>query len=164
MPFTKNDVTKSGNREWGIGLGNGTGSGEWKGRMESGTRGIGNGNMKWEIENGKLFFFCVGCSFLSVLWNDFMKNKYFLSSNKQKTLFNLELNFKRRLIAVDLRFESWGVSLGWYHRISPSFRKVIFVNVKRLDYSWASNNIWWIIIEDIPQVIFLNFQALRTLQ
>ena len=37
-------------------------------------------NMKWEIENGKLFFFCVGCSFSSVLWFDFMKNKYFLSS------------------------------------------------------------------------------------
>ena len=98
--------------DWGMGLGNGTGSGEWKGRMESGTWGIGNGNMKWEIENGKLFFFCVGCSFSSVLWNDFMKNKYFLSCNKQKTLFRLELNFKRRLIAVDLRFESWGVLLG----------------------------------------------------
>ena len=102
----------TGEWDWGMGLGNGTGSGEWKGRMESGTWGIGNGNMKWEIENGKLFFFCVGCSFSSVLWNDFMKNKYFLSSNKQKTLFRLELNFKRRLIAMDLTFESWGVLLG----------------------------------------------------
>ena len=37
-------------------MGNGTGSGEWKGRMESGTWGIGNGNMKWEIENGNFFF------------------------------------------------------------------------------------------------------------
>ena len=60
-------------------MGNGTGSGEWKGRMESGTWGIGNGNMKWEIENGK-FFFLRGMFFLSVLWFDFMKNKYFLSS------------------------------------------------------------------------------------
>ena len=41
-------------------------------------------NMKWEIENGKLFFFCVGCSFSSVLWNDFMKtNISFRLTNKR---------------------------------------------------------------------------------
>lgn len=114
MPFTKNDVTKSGNREWGIGLGNGTGSGEWKGRMESGTRGIGNGNMKWEIENGN-FFFLRGMFFLSVLWYDFMNEKifpFFCKCNNHKTLCYLELNFKRRLTVVDVGFENWGISLG----------------------------------------------------
>ena len=68
--------------------------------------------MKWEIENGKLFFFCVGRSFFECSLERLYEKQYILSSNKQKTLFHLELNFKRRLIAVDLRFESWGVLLG----------------------------------------------------
>lgn len=91
---------------------NGTGSGEWKGRIESGTWGIGNGNMKWEIENGKIFFFCVGCSFLVFSGTTLRKTNISFRLSicyKQKTLFQLELNFKRRLIA---RFENWGVSLG----------------------------------------------------
>lgn len=37
--------------------------------------------------------------------------------NSQKTFSYLEL----RLISVDVWFEKWGISLGWYPRISPSF-------------------------------------------
>ena len=45
-PFSE-DVTKTGNGEWGMGNGEwGMGNGEWE---------IENG--KWEIENGKLIFF-----------------------------------------------------------------------------------------------------------
>ena len=46
---SEEDVTKTGNGEWGMGNGEwGMGNGEW---------GMGNGNGEWEIENGKLIFF-----------------------------------------------------------------------------------------------------------
>ena len=38
----KQDVTKTGNGEWGMG------NGEWE---------MGNGKLKWEIENEKLIIF-----------------------------------------------------------------------------------------------------------
>ena len=36
MPFTKNDVTKSGNGEWGMAL------------------GVGNGKVEWRVGHGEL--------------------------------------------------------------------------------------------------------------
>ena len=42
-------------------------------------------------------------------------------------------------------FGNWGISLGEYPRIFPSFSWGIFSHVTRLDQSRASENIWWII-------------------
>ena len=69
--------------------------------------------------------------------------------NNHKTLSHLELNFELRPTVVDVRFENCGISLGWYSRITPSFRWGIFGRVTRLDQWWASKNIWLIIIRDI---------------
>ena len=54
----------------------------------------------------------VGCFLLSVLWYD-LKNRKRVSfpCNSHKTLSHLELNFKRRLIVLDVRFKNWGISL-----------------------------------------------------
>ena len=54
--------------------------------------------------------------------------------NKHKTLSRLELNFKRRIIVVEVRFEN-------YTWIFPSFRWGIFDQVMRLDHSRTSKNI-----------------------
>ena len=54
-PRAWQDVTKTGNGEWGMGNGNGEwgmGNGEWEWGM-----GMGNGKLKWEIGNGKLNIF-----------------------------------------------------------------------------------------------------------
>ena len=51
--------------------------------------------------------------------------------NKHKTLSRLELNFKRRIIVVEVRFEN-------YTWIFPSFRRGIFDQVMRLDHSRTS--------------------------
>ena len=54
----------------------------------------------------------VGCFLLSVLWYD-LKNRKRVSfpCNSHKILSHLELNFKRRLIVLDVRFKNWGISL-----------------------------------------------------
>ena len=39
--------------------------------------------------------------------------------SNHKTLSHLDLKLKRWLIVEDVRFENWGISLGWYPRISP---------------------------------------------
>ena len=84
----------------------------------------------------------MGCFLLSVLWCDFLKKQIFpLFCSNHKTLSRLELNFKRRLVVVDVRFENWGISLGWYSRISPSSIRGIFGHVISLDQSRASNDI-----------------------
>ena len=49
MPFTKNDVTKSENGEWGMGLGNGTGEWDWGMGL-----GVGNGKVEWRVGHGEL--------------------------------------------------------------------------------------------------------------
>ena len=54
--------------------------------------------------------------------------------NKHKTLSRLELNFKRRIIVVEVRFEN-------YTWIFPSFIWGIFDQVMRLDHSRTSKNI-----------------------
>ena len=45
----------------------------------------------------------------------------------------------------DVRFENWGMSLGWNDRKSPCFSWGIFRHVLRLDQSRASKIIWQII-------------------
>ena len=47
------------------------------------------------------------------------------------------------------------LKIGEYPRIFPSFGWGIFAHVTRLDQSRASENIWWIIMLDIGQVLFL---------
>ena len=42
----------------------------------------------------------------------FYKEIFHLFRNSHKTLSYLDLNSKRRLIVVDVRFDYWGVSLG----------------------------------------------------
>ena len=84
----------------------------------------------------------MGCFLLCVLWCDFLKKQMFpLFCSNHKTLSRLELNFKRRLVVVDVRFENWGISLGWYSRISPSSIRGIFGHVISLDQSRASYDI-----------------------
>ena len=46
--------------------------------------------------------------------------------NNHKMLSHLELYFKQRIIIVDIRFESWGISLGWYPQLSSSFSGELF--------------------------------------
>ena len=82
----------------------------------------------------------------STLWT---KKIFPFFCNNHKTLSHLELNFELRPTVVDVRFENCGISLGWYSRITPSFRWGIFGRVTRLHQWWASKNIWWIIIRDI---------------
>ena len=55
-------------------------------------------------------------------------------------------------------FWNWGISLGEYHRILPSFSWGIFGHVRRLDQSCASENIWWIITQDIYWLWTRNIQ------
>ena len=50
MPFTKNDVTKSENGEWGMGLGNGTGEWDWEWGMER-----KNGESTFNLQNKPYF-------------------------------------------------------------------------------------------------------------
>ena len=75
----------------------------------------------------------VGCFLLSVLWYD-LKNRKRVSfpCYSHKTLSHLELNFKRRLIVLDVRFKNWGISLRWCSRISPSFSWGLLDHVLRL--------------------------------
>ena len=54
-------------------------------------------------------------------WDVFYKEIFHLFRNNHKMLSYLDLNSKRRLIVVDVRFDYWGVSLGWYPLISLSF-------------------------------------------
>ena len=92
----------------------------------------------------------VGCFLLSVLWYD-LKNRKRVSfpCNSHKTLSHLELNFKRRLIVLDVRFKNWGISLRWCSRISTSFSWGLLDHVLRLYQSRPSKNIWWIITKDV---------------
>ena len=62
----------SGEWDWGMGLGVGNGKVEW--RVGHGELGMGIWNGKLKMEN---CFFLRGMFFLSVLWDDFTKNKYF---------------------------------------------------------------------------------------
>ena len=100
----------------------------------------------WNIVYEKLPVWSLRCLFC-VLWYKLYEQKIspFFCKN-HKTFSHLELNFKRRLIVVDVRFENWGISLGWYSRISPSFSWGKFSHVLRLDQSHVSKNICWIMI------------------
>ena len=76
--------------------------------------------------------FSVEWFLLAVFWYDLMNKKIFpFFCNNHKTLTHLELNLKRRLIIVDVKFENWGISIRWYSRISFSFSWGIFVHVLR---------------------------------
>ena len=61
---------------------------------------------------------------LQIFWNareEMFMNKQIYPSfcSNHKTLSHLDLKLKRWLIVEDVRFENWGISLGWYPRISP---------------------------------------------
>ena len=73
----------------------------------------------------------LGCFLVRL--NDKKKTFPFFCNN-QKTFSHVELNLKRRLIIVDVRFENWGISIRWYSRISSSFSGGIFCHVQRLDH------------------------------
>ena len=60
----------------------------------------------------------LGCFLVRL--NDKKKKTFPFFCNNHKTLSHLELNLKRRLIVVDVRFENWKISIRWYSRISPS--------------------------------------------
>ena len=113
----------------------------------------------------QLTVFCTGCFPLSFLWCDFInKHKFSFFYNNHKMLSHLKPNLKQRIIAVDIRFENWGVSVGYYPHIFPSLSWGILAKVMCLDNPCRNKNIWWIIIKGIPCVIFSNYQALRTLR
>lgn len=65
--------------------------------------------------------------------------------NNHKTLSHLELNFKPRLIVVEVRFENCWISLRRYPRICSRFSQGIFGHLMHWDQSRASKIIWWII-------------------
>jgi len=50
------------------------------------------------------------------------------------------------------------LKIGEYSRIFPSFSCEIFAHVMRLDQLHASENIWWIIRANIPQLKMGNIQ------
>ena len=55
----------------------------------------------------------VGCFLWRVLWYDSIKkNRFPFFCDNHKTLSNLELNWKGRLIIVIMRFKNWGILLG----------------------------------------------------
>lgn len=88
------------------------------------------------------------------------KNRFPFFCDNRKTLSNLELNWKGRLIIVIMRFKNWGILLGWYSCISPSFCWGIFGHMLCLNWLHRSKNIWWIICGYKCQIILdkcLNF-------
>ena len=100
----------------------------------------------WRKFYEQLTVFSLGCFLSSVLCYDWMNKKGFpLFCNNHKTLSHLRSNLKRRIVVVDVRFENWGISLGWCSRISPSFSCGIFYHELRLDQSRTSKTIWWIV-------------------
>ena len=89
----------------------------------------------------------VGCFLWRVLWYDSMnKNRFPFFCDNHKTLSNLELNWKGRLIIVIMRFKNWGILLGWYSCISHIFSWGVFGHVLCLNWLHRSKNIWWIIM------------------
>ena len=54
----------------------------------------------------------MGCFLLSVLWCDLMNKKRFPFCGNHKTLSRFELNLKRRLIVVNIRFKMFGI-IAW---------------------------------------------------
>ena len=65
--------------------------------------------------------------------------------NSSYRLFDLDF-LTNSFIVVDVRFANWGISLGVYPRIFPSFSWGIFDHVMRLDQSCAKKSIGWIIM------------------
>ena len=84
-----------------------------------------------------------------VFWYCFIDQQVYLSfCHKSKPFPHLDINFNCKQDAP-CSFWNWGISLGEYRRIFPSFSWSIFGHVRRLDQSRASENIWWIIRPDI---------------
>ena len=63
---------------------------------------------------------------------------------------------------MDVRFENWGISLGWYSQISPSSIRGIFGHLISLDQSRASNDIIINIYIYIYIIFFLIFSIYLT--
>ena len=86
-----------------------------------------------------------------VFWCCSIDQQVYLSfCHKSKPFPNLDINFNNCKHDAPWNFWNWGISLGEYHRIFPSFSWGIFGHVRRLDQSRASENIWWIIKPYIP--------------
>ena len=107
---------------------------------------FGTGNIRGQLPISVHIFpaycrmFSFGCS--QVRLNE-KKKKISLLLYQPQTLTHLELILKRRLIAVDVSFENWG--------ILPSFSWGILGRVLRLGQLSASRDIWRIINTDIFQ-------------
>ena len=100
----------------------------------------------WKNVYEQLTVCSVGCFLWRVLlYNSLNKNRFPFFCDNRKTLSNLELNWKGRLIIVIMRFKNWGILLGWYSCISPSFCWGIFGHMLCLNWLHRSKNIWWII-------------------
>ena len=85
-----------------------------------------------------------------VFWYCFIDQHVYLSfCHKSKPFPHLDISFNCKQDAP-WSFWNWGISLGEYHRIFPSFSWGIFGHVRRLDQSRASENIWWIIMAHTP--------------
>ena len=101
-----------------------------------------------------------GSAILSyVFWYWFIdQHLYLFFCHKSKPFPLLEIYFNCKQDAP-WSFWNWGISLGEYPRIFPSFSWGIFGHVRRLDQSRASENIWWIlstIIMHAPYVCFVH--------
>ena len=96
-----------------------------------------------------------------VLWNCFIDGQvYLFFCHKNKPFPHLDINFNCKLDAP-WSFWNWGISLGEYPRIFPSFSWGIYSHVRRLDQSRASKNIWWIITSDILYLLVERAKHLK---
>lgn len=86
------------------------------------------------------FFFCM----FPVPWNVINKKKIFLC-NKHKNLLSSWIRFEMKTHQSGCRFENWGISLGWYSQILPSFNWGIFSYVLHLNQLSVCKIILWII-------------------
>ena len=74
-----------------------------------------------------------------------------MSKDKYSSIFSLQMEAIIVIILQIFYATRAVLKIREYPRIFPSFGWEIFTHMTRLDQSHASENIWWIIISDIPQ-------------
>ena len=73
------------------------------------------------------------------------KQKKIFLGNKHKNLLSSWIGYEMKTHQSGCRFENWGISLGWYSQILPSFNWGIFSHVLHLNQLSVCKIILWII-------------------
>ena len=73
------------------------------------------------------------------------KQKKIFLRNKHKNFLSSWIRFEKKTHQSGCRFENWGISLGWYSQILPSFNWGIFSHVLHLNQLSVCKIILWII-------------------